>query len=130
MTNPFISFVTKIALILTFAFAIHLGLLKVFNQPLFENKIILSYCINLFMVIGVFGLLFAFKNRFMSQLGFLFLGGSLLKFAIFFIVFHPVYREDGVITKLEFAAFFVPYVLGLAFETFSLSKWLNNLDEL
>ena len=129
MTNPFLSFVAKITLILVLAFAVHLGFLKAFNQPLFENKIVLSYSVNLAMVIGVFGLLFVLKNKFKSQLGFLFLAGSLLKFAIFFIVFNPSYRADGVITKLEFAAFFAPYALGLVFETFSLSKWLNSLDD-
>ena len=128
MNNPFISFSTKVILLLVAAFGIHIGVLKFLNLPLFENKIITSYIINLVLVIIVFGVLYLLKDKYTSQLGFLFLIGSFLKFAVFFIVFYPFYKQDGEITKLEFAAFFVPYVLGLILETVSLSKWLNKLS--
>jgi hypothetical protein len=128
MHNPFISFSIKVILLLVVAFGIHLGVLKFLNLPLFENKIIASYIINLTLVIVVFGVLYLLKDKYTSQLGFLFLTGSFLKFAVFFIVFYPFYKEDGEITKLEFAAFFVPYVLGLILETVSLSKWLNKVS--
>jgi hypothetical protein len=68
------------------------------------------------------------RNKYKSQLGFLFLAGSLLKFAVFFIVFYPIFKEDGQMSKLEFASFFVPYGMGLFLETISLSKWLNKLE--
>lgn len=129
MTNPFVKFISKTTLVLGLAFAAHLGVLKVYDRPIFENKIILSYVVNLAMVVGVFGLLYLLKNKYKSQLGFLFLAGSMLKFAIFFIVFQPIYKADDAITKLEFAAFFVPYALGLILETISLTKWLSDLDE-
>ena len=128
MQNPFISFSIKVILLLVVAFGFHLGVLKFLNLPLFENKIIASYIINLTLVIVVFGVLYLLKDKYTSQLGFLFLIGSFLKFAVFFIVFYPFYKEDGEITKLEFAAFFAPYVLGLILETVSLSKWLNKLS--
>ena len=97
---------------------------------MFDNKIILSYVVNTILVILVFGALYFLRDKFKSQLGFLFLAGSLLKFAVFFIVFYPFYKLDESIIKLEFLAFFVPYSIGLILETFSLSKWLNKLDEL
>lgn len=128
MQNPFISFSIKVILLLVVAFGFHLGVLKFLNLPLFENKIIASYIINLTLVIVVFGALYLLKDKYTSQLGFLFLIGSFLKFAVFFIVFYPFYKEDGEITKLEFAAFFAPYVLGLILETVSLSKWLNKVS--
>ncbi|GAA4268710.1 hypothetical protein [Hyunsoonleella aestuarii] len=128
MQNPFISFSIKVILLLVVAFGFHLGVLKFLNLPLFENKIIASYIINLTLVIVVFGVLYLLKDKYTSQLGFLFLIGSFLKFAVFFIVFYPFYKEDGEITKLEFAAFFAPYVLGLILETVSLSKWLNKVS--
>jgi hypothetical protein len=128
MSNPFISFSIKVLLLLAIGFGIHLGVLKFLNLPLFENRIIASYLVNLTLVIVVFGGLFLLKDKYTSQLGFLFLIGSFLKFAVFFIVFYPFYKQDGEITKLEFAAFFVPYVLGLILETVSLSKWLNKLS--
>ncbi len=128
MSNPFISFSIKVMLLLVVGFGIHLGILKFLNLPLFENRILVSYLVNLTLVIVVFGALYLLKDKYTSQLGFLFLIGSFLKFAVFFIVFYPFYKQDGEITKLEFAAFFVPYVLGLILETLSLSKWLNKLS--
>ena len=97
-------------------------------MPLFENRIVPAYLVNLILVVGIFGVLYLLREKYKSQLGFLFLAGSLLKFTVFFIVFYPFYKLDGVITKLEFAAFFAPYVIGLILESVSLSKWLNKLD--
>lgn len=128
MSNPFISFTKKATVVLAVAFCLHIIVLKVFQYPLFGNKIIAAYLINLGLVIIIFGLLYLLRNKQKNQLGFLFIGGSLLKFAVFFIVFYPAYKADGHISKLEFAAFFVPYVLGLIVETSSLVKWLNKMD--
>ncbi len=128
MNNPFLSFTIKVIALLTLAFCIHIGVLKILELPLFNDKIILSYTVNLILVIVIFGILYLLKEKYKSQLGFLFLAGSFLKFVVFFIVFYPIYDADDNISKLEFAAFFVPYVLGLIFETYSLSKWLSKLD--
>ncbi|GAA3588182.1 hypothetical protein Q4Q39_17995 [Flavivirga amylovorans] len=128
MKNPFINFIIKAVILLTAVFCIHLGILHVLNFPLFENRIILSYIVNLVLVIVIFGVLYLLKRKYKSQLGFLFLAGSFLKFAVFFMVFYPFYKLDNNIAKLEFAAFFVPYVFGLILESASLSKWLNKLD--
>ncbi len=128
MSNPFISFAIKTVILLTVVFATHLLVLNVLQLSLFENRIVLSYIVNLGLVIVIFGILYLLKEKYKSQLGFLFLAGSLLKFVVFFILFYPFYKLDNIITKLEFAAFFVPYVIGLIIESVSLSKWLNKLD--
>ncbi|WP_406685351.1 hypothetical protein N1F78_06400 [Seonamhaeicola sp. MEBiC1930] len=129
MTNPFFSFVFKATVLFAITFGLHLAILSFLNYQLLENHIVLSYVLNFILVIKVFGLLYLLRKKYKSQLGFLFLAGSLIKFAVFFIVFQPIFKQDGVVSKLEFASFFVPYVLGLIIETISLSKWLNNLDE-
>jgi len=128
MSNPFLSFAIKTSVVLACIFGIHLFVLNFLDLPLFDNRIILSYIVNTAFVIGVFGLLYRFRERFKSQLGFLFLAGSLIKFTIFFIVFNPYYRLDGSVSKIEFATFFVPYAIGLILETYYLTKWLNKLD--
>ncbi len=51
--------------------------------------------------------------------------GSFLKFAFFFIFFYPSYQADGDITRLEFMAFFIPYIFSLLIETMSLITLLN-----
>lgn len=128
MSNPFFSFTLKAVILLTFVFAVHLAILSTLELPIFENRIVLSYIVNLVLIILIFGFLYFFRERYKSQLGFLFLVGSFLKFAIFFILFYPFYHLDGIISKLEFTAFFVPYVFGLILESVSLSKWLNKLE--
>ena len=128
MRNPFIDFTIKAAILLGIVFFIHLGVLKSLSLPAFDNRIVLCYLINFALIIIVFGILYLFKEKYKSQLGFLFLAGSFLKFIIFFIVFYPFFKMDNHISKLEFAAFFVPYSIGLILETISLSKWLNKLE--
>ena len=128
MSNPFLSFSIKAIALLAVTFLIHIAALSFFELPLFENRIVLSYIINLILIVSIFAVLFLLKEKYKEQLGFLFLAGSLLKFAVFFIVFYPFYKLDGNISKLEFASFFVPYGIGLILETISLSKWLNKLE--
>lgn len=126
--HPFFNFTIKAIVLLTMAFLLHIAILNAISAPMLDNKIVLSYMINLVLIIFIFGMLYVSKDKFKAQLGFLFLAGSLVKFAIFFIIFHPLYKQDGVVSRLEFASFFIPYVLGLVLETLSLSKWLNQID--
>ena len=128
MSNPFLSFSIKAIVVLVIVFCIHMAVLYSLKLPFFENRIVLSYAVNLILIIIIFGVLFLLKEKYKSQLGFLFLAGSLFKFAIFFIAFYPYYKLDGAISKFEFASFFVPYGIGLILETISLSKWLNKLE--
>jgi len=128
MSNPFLSFSVKAIVLLVVVFCIHIGVLKILELPLFENRIILSYVVNLLLIITIFGILYLLKDKYKDQLGFLFLAGSFLKFVAFFVVFYRFYKLDGTISRLEFLAFFVPYVFGLILEAVSLSKWLNKLD--
>ena len=127
MKNRFISFTIKLIVIIIAAFAIHLLILKFLESPLFENKIVLSYILNATLAIAIFGLLFKYREKVKDNIGFLFLAGSFLKFMAFFILIYPSYKADGDTSKLEFAAFFVPYLICLFVETSSLVKWLNEI---
>lgn len=128
MSNPFLSFTIKATILLTVVFCFHIGILSVLKSPLFGDRIVLSYVVNTVLIITIFGVLYVFRKTHTAQLGFIFLMGSFLKFVVFFILFYPFYKQDNQISKLEFAAFFVPYAIGLTIETFSLTKWLNKLD--
>ena len=128
MRNPFYKFTIKAVVGLAIVFGVHLLVLNLLNLPLFENRIALSYVVNLAFIIVVFGALYFFREKYKGQLDFLFLIGSFLKFAVFFIVFYPFYKLDNTITRPEFASFFVPYVVGLILETVSLGNWLNKLE--
>ena len=127
LKHPMISFSCRLILVVSLAFSVHLFLLQKANLPLFDNKIIASYSINTLLTIGIVFLLFKLKDKYTSQIGFLFLGSSFVKFLAFFIVFHGAYKSDGNIETLEFLAFFIPYSLCLILETIYLSKWLNEM---
>ena len=123
--NRFLSFTIKLVVIVSIAFAIHLIVLNLLELPLFENKIVLSYLLNAILAIIIFGFLYKYREKLKNYIGFLFLAGSILKFIAFFILIYPSYKADGDISKFEFAAFFIPYLICLVIETTSLVNWLN-----
>ena len=128
MNNVFTRFTFRLVSVLVIAFAAHILVLNLLDKPLFNNMIISSYVVNGALAIAIFGFLWKFRERFKNQIGFLFLAGSLLKFAAFFIIFQPSFKVDGDMSKYEFASFFIPYILSLIIETFSLIKWLSKMD--
>lgn len=114
--------------VLGIVFLLHQYILSSFNLSKFGNSLILSYSVNALLAGCIVISILALKNKFKDQLGFVFMLGSLLKFAIFFIVFQPIYQADNVISKPEFFAFFIPYAVCLIIEVIWLSKWLNQLQ--
>ena len=120
-----VNFFTQLIIGLILVFIVHTYVLKYKSLPIYNDKIILAYFINGLLAIAVFLVLFFLRKKQRDQLGFLFMLGSLLKFALFFIFFYPSYNADGEATRLEFMAFFIPYVFSLLIETMSLIKLLN-----
>lgn len=126
MNQIFKQFVIALFVFVGLAFSLHLLLLYVAELPLFENKIIASYIVNLILALLIFSGLFFLRNKYKNQIGFLFMGGSFLKFFVFFLFFLPVFKEDGATDKLEFASFFVPYAVCLIIETLGVMKLLRD----
>ncbi len=120
-----VNFFAQIIIGLILVFFIHRYVLKTKNLPLYDHKIILAYFINGLLAIVIFLVLFFLRKKQRDQLGFLFMFGSFLKFALFFIFFYPSYNADGETTRLEFMAFFIPYMFSLLIETMSLIRLLN-----
>ena len=127
--NLLTKFTLLLIVLLIFSFGAHLFVLSAKNLPLFENLIVRSYVINGILAVVIFGLLYRFREKLKNQIGFLFMGGSLIKFVFFFILFYPTYKSDGEMSSLEFAAFFVPYAIALFLETYFTSKMLKSLEE-
>lgn len=130
MNKTIPNFIIRIFLLVGAAFGVHLLILRSIELPLFADKIVLAYTVNTLLAILVFVFLFVFRQKFKNQLGFIFILGSMIKFALFFGLFYGAYKKDGSISETEFFAFFIPYLLTLVIEIFSLSKWLNKMDEL
>lgn len=119
------SFFVQTSTALVLVFALHLWVLKTLEFPLFENRLVLAYVLNYSLALCIFFCLFWLRKKYKEQLGFLYMAGSFLKFAVFFIFFYPFYKADGSTSKLEFSAFFIPYLTSLLTETLALIKLLN-----
>ncbi len=120
-----LKFTLSLSASLLLIFILHVFYLKTQNLPLFDNKLVAAYTINFLAAIVIYISLFLLKNKFKEQLGFLYMGGSFLKFILFFIFFYPSYKLDGQMSSLEFGAFFIPYVISLIFETLGVIKFLK-----
>ena len=125
MINSILGFSIKLLLIIGITFGLHIFILTLIQAPLFGNRIIAAYIVNYILAIIIYSTLHKLKRKYLDILGFIFMGGSLLKFVTYFIFFYPFYREDGSISKFEPTSFLVPYIICLIFETFYLIKLLN-----
>jgi len=123
-----IKFASTLFITLCLVFSAHMLLLKYLNEDILDNLIVLSYLVNFFLAIIIFSTLYYYRFKLQNAIGFLFMGGSFIKFITFFIIFYPTYKSDGDIQRLESLAFFVPYLSSLIFETYYASKMLNGLE--
>lgn len=117
-----------VVLAATIVFFIHVWINSEIHNAVEVNALIYSYSINVILACGVIILLFALKKKLKDQLGFVFMGSSMLKFVCFFFLFYPQYNADGNLTRLEFLTFFIPYAVCLITEMVLLSRFLNDLD--
>ena len=125
MIKPVLGFSLKLIVVLLVIFTVQLFVLNALNYNLFDNKIIASYAVNFVLAIFIYTLLFGLKKKYEHILGFVFMGGSFLKFATYFIFFYPYFKTDSVIDGKEAASFLIPYATCLIIETFYLIKLLN-----
>ena len=125
-TKTAIQFSGLLLLLLGLLFFVHLLVLHFVSFPLFENKITWAYSINYVLAVLIFITLTFLKDKVPDSLGFIFLGGSLLKFIAFFLVFNPSYKLDGGTSPVEFTSFFIPYAFCLIIEVIFLIKLLKD----
>ena len=118
-------FAIKLLVSLLVAFALQIVVFRQLNLEPDFKLLFLSYMLNFLLAFLIVATLSIYINKLKSYIGFLFMFGSLLKFAVFFIWFYPIFKMDGDINGFEFSIFFVPYFISLLFETFELSKMLN-----
>lgn len=127
--KPAFGFVLALALTNAIGLAVHLSILSSLGLPLWDNMLVAAYGINAFLALGIGLGLYRLRKKFVQSMGFIFLAGTALKFLVFFLVFNPIYKEDGVVERTEFITFFIPYVLNLVVETTFLVRVLNKIDE-
>ncbi len=118
-------FIGLLTFFMLIVFGGHLLVLHFFCLPLFDNKIIATYTFNFIFASITVLILTVLQNRATGSLGFIFMAGSLFKFLFYFVFFHASFKEDGDVTRLEFASFFIPYSIALVIEVIFLSRTLN-----
>lgn len=123
--HKIITFSYKLISLNLFLFIIHLGVLHLLGEPYFDNHITESYCVNVLLAQVIYAILYLRRIPQHDVLGFLYMGGSMLKFAVFFAIFHPRYIHDGEISNLELVGFLVPYSACLIYKTIALIRLLN-----
>ncbi|MFO7673718.1 MAG: hypothetical protein R6V74_08430 [Lutibacter sp.] len=116
----------KLLISLCVIFVIHIAILHYLNISPFKNLLIISYITNYFLALVIFSVLVKLKKKHLDLLGFVFMGGSIVKFGVYIVFFNPVFKQNGTVSTEEATAFFVPYLLCLIVETFYLIKLLNN----
>ncbi len=118
-------FSSSLFISLVILFLIHVLTLHLLDKPLFNNRIIAAYLVNFFLAVIIYFTLYKLKKKYLEQLGFIFMFGSMLKFLVFFIFFYPAYKSDGEIQPVEFSTFFIPYAISLIFETLGVIRFLK-----
>ena len=121
------------ALKFTLIFSFLLGLAYViqvkFLQPslteqdaiLIKFSYLFNYAFTYFLMLNIL----LFQNKLKDKLGFIYLGVSMLKFAIFFFITKI---ENIEINKSDFLLFIIPFVLCLAVEIFYVVRILNSFN--
>ncbi len=86
------------------------------------------YIMNYAMGVIIVSTLIYLSKKKGEVLGFVFMGGSLVKFAVFFVVFYPELHENEASKKATFVLFFIPYAITVIAEVWYLIRFLNKQD--
>ena len=126
-----ISNALKFALLLAFVLIIigglHAAYLQANQIAVPWNKLILCYAVNYLMALGIYIALLQLAAQKSPYLGFIFLFGSALKFVVYFLIFDPLFKQDGHLSSYEFFLFFIPYMTSLIAEITALSNLLKGV---
>lgn len=109
-------------------FAAHAGIRHLSGLSPTGDALLLSYGVNFVLAFAILAILYGLRFRARNQLGFLFIAGSLLKFAAFFLLLYPGFRADDHLARSEFLSFFVPYATALVLETYFAAALLRKLE--
>ena len=125
MLKELLRFLFIFLVVVVGGYFIHLGIVTSFSLDRNLEIINFSYVFNgIFTLLFVVGIL-VFSNKFKDQIGFIFMGGSLVKIGLF-IGISKLYDMD--IDKNVFLDFFVAYVICLILEVYFVSRILKSVN--
>jgi len=127
MSKSILSFLLKLLGLSIVLFAVHYYILVQFFEVDLSLPLWLIYAFNAILVFIIFSVIkFYSKNKDNDLLKY-FLGLSLIKMILVIILLLPLFLKKSEHTQLEVFNFFIPYFLFLAFEIFSLNKFLQKI---
>ena len=109
---------------LSLAFVIHAALMP--DALWGQIRIMwLCYGLNFGLAALIFWAVLATHKKNAMLVGFVFMGGSILKFGFFFLLIYPDFKADGLVGRDELSLFFVPYLISLFTMTYAASRVLQ-----
>lgn len=125
MLKELLRFLFIFLVVVVGGYFIHLGIVTSFSLDRNLEIINFSYVFNgIFTLLFVVGIL-VFSNKFKDQIGFIFMGGSLVKIGLFIGISK---LNDMDIDKNVFLDFFVAYVICLILEVYFVSRILKSVN--
>ena len=118
-------FALQLLAVLVLAAALHFAYLYANRIDIALASLVFCYLVNFLLALGIYftlAKLVADENKYV---GFVFLFGSAFKFLAYFLIFDPLFKQDGQLSKVEFFLFFTPYLISLVMETIALVKLLK-----
>ena len=124
MTKPLFYLAGGLLMALSVAFVVHSKLMP--DQLLGQIRLMwLCYGLNYVLATLIFFWVLVTHKKNAMLVGFVFMGGSVLKFAVFFLLIYPDFKDDGVAGRDELSLFFVPYMISLFAMTYAASRVLQ-----
>tara|TARA_R100000935_G_C2820316_1_gene159453 strand:- start:73 stop:474 length:402 start_codon:yes stop_codon:yes gene_type:complete len=91
------------------------------DADLIKFSYLFNFAFTYFLMVNIL----LFQNKLKDKLGFVYLGVSMLKFAVFFFLLKI---ENIEINKSDFLLFIIPFVLCLSIEIFYVVRILNSFN--
>ena len=124
MTKPLLKLGGGLLIALSLAFVIHTALIP--DALWGQIRIIwLCYGLNFGLAVLIFWAVLATHKKNAMLVGGVFMGGSMLKFGLFFLLIYPEFKSDGLLGRDELSLFFVPYLISLFTMTYAASRVLQ-----
>ena len=124
MTKPLFKLGGGLIIALSLAFVIHITLMP---DALWGQIQIMWLCygFNFGLAVLIFWAVLATHKKNAMLMGVVFMGGSMLKFGLFFLLIYPDFKSDGLVGRDELSLFFVPYLISLFSMTYAASRFLQ-----
>ena len=118
-------FVFQLLAVLLIIGLLHFAYLYANSISFVVSTLVFCYLVNFILALAIYFTLVKLVEDENKYVGFVFLFGSAFKFLAYFLIFDPLFKQDGHLSRVEFFLFFTPYLISLVVETVALVKLLR-----